>query len=93
MPDVLHGVAIQTLAFVGTFAVHGTVILTAAWLLAKLARRSDATREEIWKVALVASIASPVVQMSAGTEPIGGHLFSIEAVVACLLYTSDAADD
>ena len=69
-------------AWVLTFAVHSTALVSAAWLVTKgLPRWSDANRELLWRSALYGALVTASLQVALVTEPAGGHLglFAVEA--------------
>src|ERR1044072_4548165 len=61
-------------AWLGTYALHSTLLLLLAWALTRWAVRSHAAREAIWKAALVGGILTASVQVAVGFEPLLGRL-------------------
>ena len=59
------------LAWLLTYAVHSTLMLGAAWLIARRTR-SPAIRDVLWKTALIAGIVTSLGQ-SAGLSPVVGR--------------------
>lgn len=59
-----------------TYAVHSTVLIAAAWLLASRSRIrwSAAARHAIWGVALVAGFVTAAMQLASPWAPAGGTL-------------------
>lgn len=79
-----HGVA-SVLAWLGTYVVHSTVLLLAAWtactLLTRRGTRRDALpalREGLWRVALLGSLATTTAQLALDVAP-ASALWTIEA--------------
>lgn len=61
-------------AWLLTYIVHSTLLLGAAWAVTSSRRVSDATREILWKAALVGGLATASVQSTVSREPLGGQL-------------------
>src|SRR6185503_1771524 len=61
-------------AWLGTYALHSTLLLGLAWALTARVVRSHAAREAIWKTALVGGILTASVQLTVGFEPLLGRL-------------------
>ncbi|MBK7876984.1 MAG: M56 family metallopeptidase [Planctomycetes bacterium] len=73
------------LAWLGTYFVHSTLLLVAAWILARLVARSrrfvdtgPAIRESLWRVALLAGLVTATVQRGFGVDG-PAALWTIEA--------------
>src|SRR5688500_7633515 len=64
--------ALQALAFVLTYAIHSTLLLGLACLLAGRVR-SIAMRERVWKVALLGGLVTALVQVGARCETPFAH--------------------
>lgn len=72
--------AIGTVTWLVTFAVHSTVLLGSAWLLAsRLGRGAHRDEERWWKIALLAGILTTSGQTALGIRPFTGEL-SLPAV-------------
>ncbi|HEV8237757.1 MAG TPA: M56 family metallopeptidase [Thermoanaerobaculia bacterium] len=61
-----------------TYALHSTLLLGAAWALARWVVRSHAAREALWKAALLGGVLTATLQLAAGFEPLAGR-FTISA--------------
>ena len=61
-------------AWLGTYALHSTLLLSLAWALTRWAVRSHGAREAIWKAALVGGLLTASVQLAVGFEPVFGRL-------------------
>jgi|RhiMetdeSRZDD1v2_1073273.scaffolds.fasta_scaffold95756_3 beta-lactamase regulating signal transducer with metallopeptidase domain len=57
-----------------TYLVHSTLILGAAWLVTSRKRLGDATRDILWKSALVGGVVTATVQTAVAREPLAGQL-------------------
>ncbi|HEX4962888.1 MAG TPA: M56 family metallopeptidase [Thermoanaerobaculia bacterium] len=63
----------QALAWLLTYLLHSTLLLSLAWLASKpLARWSVAAEEAVWKVALVGALVTASIQLGAGWQPAAG---------------------
>lgn len=72
--------AIGTVTWLVTFAVHSTVLLGSAWLLAsRLGRGAHRDEERWWKIAMLAGILTTSGQTALGIRPFTGEL-SLPAV-------------
>jgi Zn-dependent protease with chaperone function len=60
--------ALQVLAFALTYAIHSTLLLGLACLIAPRLRRSLALREHVWKFAMVGAILTSLAQVGARLE-------------------------
>ena len=60
--------ALQAIAFVLTYAIHSTLLLGIACLVAPHITRSFALRERVWKVALLGGVFTALVQVCAGWQ-------------------------
>ena len=79
MNDVLSA----AMAFLGTLALHSTILLGGAALLdCSGAIRREATRELLWRVALFGAFVTAALQMCVGITPLGGSLATVVADVA-----------
>ena len=59
MADVLAGVAVTGSTFLATYALHSTVLLGAAWLLARCGFLDDPrTADLVWKAAALGGVVS-----------------------------------
>ena len=67
--------AVSTVTWLVTFAVHSTVLLGLAWLLAsRLGRGAHRDEERWWKIALFAGILTASGQTALGIRPFTGEL-------------------
>jgi len=57
-----------------TYLVHSTLILLTVWAVTSSRRVSDATRDILWKAALVGALVTASVQGAVTREPLGGQL-------------------
>lgn len=79
------GTELEILAWLGTYALHSTLLLGAAWLVTRWRwARSERARERIWKTALVGGVLTATLQSSAPWETAGTWRFEIPATVAGL---------
>jgi len=72
--------ALDALAWLFTYAVHSTLLLGAAWALARRVR-GEAWREWVWKTALVGGVVTASLQTGLGLEP-GTGRFELSAAPA-----------
>jgi Zn-dependent protease with chaperone function len=86
---------LQVVAWVGTYLVHSTLLLTLAWVLTRRAERlSLAAREGIWKLAVAGGFLTATLQIGLGLEPPLLHLaLQREPAVAELETGSEEAPD
>ncbi len=69
----LQGIASQAVAWLLTYALHSTLFLGLAWLVARrLAQRMPAVEEAVWRFALVAGLVTASLQTGIGREPLTG---------------------
>src|SRR5262245_1358010 len=72
LDDLLFSSASEPLrvlaAWLFTYAIHSTLVLTLVWSLDRLFA-SDRARESAWKSALVASLLSSTLQVGLGVHP------------------------
>lgn len=61
----------NALAWLLTYAVHSTLLLGLAWIVSRKSSLSAATRDFVWKVALVGGIVTSAVQVQLGVQPKG----------------------
>jgi HEAT repeat protein/beta-lactamase regulating signal transducer with metallopeptidase domain len=59
------------LALLLTYAIHSTVLLSLAWLLARARRLSPAASELLWKSAMVGAILTSCAQLALDVRPAG----------------------
>jgi beta-lactamase regulating signal transducer with metallopeptidase domain len=64
----------ELLAWLLTYALHGTLLLGLAALVSARRRLSPAAQDVLWKAALVGGLATATVQSLAGIAPLGGSL-------------------
>ncbi|HXT50015.1 MAG TPA: HEAT repeat domain-containing protein [Thermoanaerobaculia bacterium] len=79
-------------AWLGTYALHSTLLLGLAWALTRWGVRSHAAREAIWKAALAGGILTASVQLAVGFEPLLGRL-NVAGERAAQTTTSSARAD
>ncbi|NUP98046.1 MAG: hypothetical protein HUU28_17955, partial [Planctomycetaceae bacterium] len=60
--------ALEGLAFLLTYAIHSTLLLGLACLIAPRFARSLALRERIWKFAMFGALVTSLVQVGASME-------------------------
>jgi hypothetical protein len=66
---------LQVVAWIGTYLVHSTLLLTLAWALTRRSERlSLAAREGIWKLAVAGGFVTATLQIGLGLEPPLLHL-------------------
>ena len=63
--------AATTLAWLLTYAIHSTALLSLAWLLVRVRRWSPAASELLWKSALIGGILTASVQLRLELRPAG----------------------
>ncbi len=64
----------QAIAWLLTYLLHSTLLLSLAWLLSKpLGRWSVAAEAAVWKLALVGAFFTASLQLAAGWEPAAGR--------------------
>ncbi|MEO8620776.1 MAG: M56 family metallopeptidase [bacterium] len=68
MIDTLSSTA---LAWLVTYAIHSTVLLSLAWVLVRARRLSPAAIELVWKSAMIGSIITATVQLELDVRPVG----------------------
>jgi beta-lactamase regulating signal transducer with metallopeptidase domain len=61
-------------AWLLTYLVHSTLILLATLLVTQRRRMPDATRDILWKAALVGGVVTASIQTAVAREPLGGQL-------------------
>ncbi|MFO1011239.1 MAG: M56 family metallopeptidase [Planctomycetota bacterium] len=83
------------LAWLSTYFVHSTLLLAAAWILARVVARSrrftdsgPAIRESLWRVALLAPLATATLQRGLGVDG-PASLWAIETRAAATTQTLD----
>ncbi|HEV7507955.1 MAG TPA: M56 family metallopeptidase [Thermoanaerobaculia bacterium] len=80
------------LAWLLTYLLHSTLLLSLAWLASKpLARWSVAAEETMWKLALVGALLTASLQLAAGWEPAAGRwrLAEISPTAPAVMETSE----
>jgi HEAT repeat protein/beta-lactamase regulating signal transducer with metallopeptidase domain len=70
------------LAWLLTYAIHSTVLLGLAWLIARRAPTAPAVRDFAWKVALVGGIVTATAQTQLGVRPAGSVAIAGSGVAA-----------
>ncbi len=68
------------LAWLLTYAIHSTVLLTLAWLLSRGRRWSPAASELLWKAAMIGGILTASVQLGLDVRPAGTVMLHRPAV-------------
>lgn len=86
---------LQVVAWIGTYLVHSTLLLTLAWALTRRSERlSLAAREGIWKLAVAGGFVTATLQIGLGLEPPLLHLaLQREPAVAETETAPDATTD
>src|ERR671923_1401596 len=56
-----------------TYAIHSTLLLGLAWLLAERLREQHAWLDWIWKVALVGAVITTTAQSALRVQPLAGR--------------------
>ena len=70
------------LAWLLTYAIHSTVLLSLAWLLMRVRRWTPAASELLWKSAMLGGILTASVQLRLDLRPAGTVILQPPAVVA-----------
>ena len=70
------------LAWLLTYAIHSTVLLSLAWLLVRIRRWSPAASELLWKSALLGGIITASVQLRLDVRPTGTVMLQPPTVTA-----------
>jgi HEAT repeat protein/beta-lactamase regulating signal transducer with metallopeptidase domain len=70
------------LAWLLTYAIHSTVLLSLAWLLVRVRRWTPAASELLWKSAMVGGILTASVQLRLDVRPAGTVMLQPPAVTA-----------
>lgn len=70
------------LAWLLTYAIHSTVLLSLAWLLVRVRRWSPGASELLWKSALLGGILTASLQLSLDVRPAGTVLLQPPAVTS-----------
>lgn len=61
-------------AWLLTYMVHSTLLIVSVWLVTSRKSLRDATRDVLWKAALVGGLITASVQSALSHEPLGGQL-------------------
>src|SRR5687768_13203052 len=61
------------LAWLGTYALHSTVLLVGVALLTRLVVRRDSWRDALWKAALLGGIVTATLQLAIDVKPLVGR--------------------
>ena len=61
-------------AWLATYLIHSTLLLTAVWLLGRVVRDRPALMDSAWKLALVAGLFTATAQQVSGVNPLAGQL-------------------
>ena len=69
------------LAWLLTYAIHSTVLLSLAWLLMRVRRWTPAASELLWKSAMIGGILTATVQLRLDVRPAGTVILQPPAVV------------
>jgi len=84
-------VALPVLAWLGTYAVHSTLFLGAAWALSRWRLvRSPRLAEKTWRLALFGGVLTASLQLAIGAEPVLGRVF-LDTADAVAWVDADAA--
>jgi len=70
MNELLTG----TGAFLGTYLIHSTLMLGAAWAICRSRRTNDAWRETLWRTAIVAPVLTAALSVGLSLTPVAGRL-------------------
>ena len=70
------------LAWLLTYAIHSTVLLSLAWLLMRVRRWTPAASELLWKSAMLGGILTATVQLRLDLRPAGTVVLQPPAVAA-----------
>jgi HEAT repeat protein/beta-lactamase regulating signal transducer with metallopeptidase domain len=70
------------LAWLLTYAIHSTVLLSLAWVLVRVRRLSPAASELLWKSALLGGIVTASVQLQLDVRPAGTVMLQRPAVTS-----------
>jgi len=76
------------LAWLLTYAIHSTVLLTLAWLLVRIRRWSPGASELLWKSAMVGGILTASVQLWLDVRPAGTLMLHTPTVVTSAGYAA-----
>src|SRR4051812_48395308 len=79
------------LALLLTYAIHSTVLLSLAWLLARTRRWSPAASELLWKSAMVGAIVTSCAQLYLDVRPAGTVMLHSPAVTSTMSAVTPAA--
>lgn len=74
MFDSVHELGQVVTHWLGTYFLHSTLLLVAAWLIVRIVRLASGSRELLWKVALVGSLATATAQVGLGVDPLFGSV-------------------
>lgn len=73
----------DVLAWMFTYLLHSTVLITAVWVLTRvMSKLSLDTKETMWRVALFGGLLTSVVQAGFGLTPLPGNFEMPDAMVA-----------
>lgn len=76
-----------------TYAVHGTALLSSAWVLCRVVGRRlpDPVHETVWKAAVVVPLVTASLQVMWVAEPVAGHLAHLEVASKASASEGDTA--
>jgi beta-lactamase regulating signal transducer with metallopeptidase domain len=83
----ISGAAGQATAWLLTYALHSTLLLSLAWLASRRLSRRARLEEAVWRFALLAGLATATIQLAAGWEPMAGR-WTLEAPARTASLTS-----
>lgn len=69
------------LAWLLTYAIHSTVLLSLVWLLVRVRRLSPAASELLWKSAMLGAILTASIQLQLDVRPAGTVMLQRPVVV------------
>jgi beta-lactamase regulating signal transducer with metallopeptidase domain/HEAT repeat protein len=70
----VFAVVVQAVAgWLLTYAIHSTILLGLAWLLAERLREQHAWLDWVWKLALVGALVTTTAQSALRVQPLGGR--------------------
>ncbi|HJQ12448.1 MAG TPA: M56 family metallopeptidase [Gemmatimonadaceae bacterium] len=75
----MTGISSTALAWLLTYAIHSTVLLSLAWLFVRARRSSPGASELLWKAAMVGALITSTVQLSLDVRPAGTVMLQREA--------------
>lgn len=67
---VIVSISASLAAWIATYAVHSTLLITVSWLAVSRFVRDHAAREMIWKAALIGGVFTATIQSLPAMQPI-----------------------